>query len=245
MKFDDEMLMAYADGELAPADAARVEAAMAHDPSLADVVASHRALRRTLGAGFAPALDEPVPEHLLAMLRQPQAPAGNVVALAPRRERAPARRWALPEWGAIAAACVLGIAVSQWGIPRDEPMLQRGVDGELVAGRGLAAPLERQLAGDAREGSVAIAISFRNADGRYCRSFVTEAAQPLSGLACRRPDGRWQVAAVMEAALSPGGELEQASSALPPALLAEIDARIAGEPLDAAQEMAARDAGWR
>ena len=46
-------------------------------------------------------------------------------------------------------------------------------------------------------------------------------------------------------AVPQAGEYRQASSALPPAVLAEIDARLQGEPLDAAAERKARDAGWR
>ena len=245
MNITDEQLMAYADGELAAADAARIEAALAVDPALAGIVARHRALRGELRAAYATALDEPVPEHLLAMLRAPAAPAANVVPLAPRREAARARRWAMPEWSAIAASLVLGIAVSQWIVVPPSPLVQSGGDGSLEAGRGLSAQLERQLSGDAREGGVVIGVTFRDVDGRYCRSFVAGAPQSLAGLACRRSNGSWQVPVVMEAPPAARSELQQASSTLPAALLTELDARISGEPLDAAQEQAARDARWR
>lgn len=245
MKPTDDRLMAYADGELDAAGSALVEAAMAQDPALAQAVDRHRALRRQLQDALAPALDEPAPDRLLAMLREPAAPTDNVVAFAARPEPARVRRWSLPEWGAIAAALVVGIAVSQWAFPPAAPMLQRGEDGALVAGQALSESLDRQLAGVAQETRVVIGISFRNAQGGYCRSFVAEAAQPLAGLACRRDDGRWQVPVLMEAAPAAGAELQPAASAMPPALLAELDARIAGDPLDAAQEKAARAAGWR
>ena len=205
----------------------------------------HRALRRALRDASAPVLDEPVPDRLLAMLREPGTRAGEVRPLAPRRGYIAPRRWALPEWAAIAAALVLGVAVSRWGWPEGATMFTRGEDGALVAGPALSGPLERQLAGDAPAGNVAVGISFRTVDGTYCRSFVADAAQPLAGLACRRADGLWRLPVVMDAARAAGGDLQPASSALPAAVLAELDARIAGEPLDAAQERAARDAGWR
>ena len=50
---DPQVLMAYADGELAAADAARVEAAIAVDPALARIVDDHRALRARLSDAFA------------------------------------------------------------------------------------------------------------------------------------------------------------------------------------------------
>lgn len=49
---------------------------------------------------------------------------------------------------------------------------------------------------------------------------------------------------VLAEAVPQGGELRQAAS-LPPAVLAAIDARIEGEPLDAEAEAAALSAGWR
>lgn len=52
-----------------------------------------------------------------------------------------------------------------------------------------------------------------------------------------------QSLAAVEAA--PAGAMRQAASALPPAVLQAIDARIAGDPLDAARKRQARDRGWR
>jgi hypothetical protein len=70
----EELLMAYADGELDgaehAADRARIELAMRADPNVARRIESHRALRRQLGATFEPVLDEPVPDRLLAAVRR-------------------------------------------------------------------------------------------------------------------------------------------------------------------------------
>jgi anti-sigma factor RsiW len=54
MNFDDETLMAYADGELDGTARAAVEAAMAADAALAERVARHHELRRRLQAAFEP-----------------------------------------------------------------------------------------------------------------------------------------------------------------------------------------------
>jgi hypothetical protein len=66
MTIPDETLMAYADGELEPAQCAEVEAAMAADPAVAARVEQHRALRRKLNAAFDPILLETVPNALVA-----------------------------------------------------------------------------------------------------------------------------------------------------------------------------------
>src|SRR5580658_10813680 len=82
MTISEETLMAFADGELDDSARAAVELAMREDPELSKRVARHRALRERLRAGFAGELSEPVPERLIAVLRQnPVATASNVVDL--------------------------------------------------------------------------------------------------------------------------------------------------------------------
>jgi hypothetical protein len=238
MRITDEQLMAYADGELDAAAVAEVEVAIAADPALAEAVARHRALRRQLRDAFAPALDEPVPEHLLALVRAPAAPAAPVVALRPRR------RWALPEWAGLAAALVLGVALSQAFLQPGEADLRTVAGGALRADGALAQALDRQLAADNRaDGRIAIGLSFRDGSGAYCRSFVLRQARPLAGLACRGDDG-WHVPVTSEAAAE-NGELRPAAAALPPAVLLAVETRLAGDTLDADAERRARDAGWR
>jgi hypothetical protein len=73
MNISDELVMAYADGELdtpeRAADRAAVEAAMRSNPDIARRVERHRALRRRLSATFDRVLDEPVPDRLIAAVR--------------------------------------------------------------------------------------------------------------------------------------------------------------------------------
>ena len=90
MNFSDETLMAYADGELDPAQRHSIEKAMRDDPRVAAAVERHRALRARVAGAYACVLDEPVPQRL-----QPRA-APRLVSLDAARE---ARRQA-----AVAAA---------------------------------------------------------------------------------------------------------------------------------------------
>ncbi|RZI97718.1 MAG: hypothetical protein EOP39_27820 [Rubrivivax sp.] len=89
-------------------------------------------------------------------------------------------------------------------------------------------------------GAVAVQISFKAKDGRYCRSFSTNAS---AGLACREADGAWALQQVASVSAS-GRGMRQAASSLPPSVLAAVDAAMAGEALNAEQERMARDAGW-
>ena len=75
MSIPDETLMAYADGELEPAQRAEVEAALAADPTLVVRVEQHRALRKKLNAAFDPILMETVPDALVAKVFA--SPAGT------------------------------------------------------------------------------------------------------------------------------------------------------------------------
>lgn len=245
MNVDAELLMAYVDGELTPAQAAQVEAAIAADPAVADAVARQFALRRSLGEAYAPVLDEPVPEALTRMLRPSDAEPGNVVPLPSRATAVPRPRWGVPQWAAVAASLLLGVAVSQWVSKPGAALLQTGKGGALVAGADLASSLERQLASVPEPGGVvAVGLTFRDTAGNYCRSFSIEGPQPLAGLACRENSGSWKVPMVVESTAQ-AGELRQASTAIPAAVLAEATARMSGDPLDAAEERKARDAGWR
>lgn len=230
MKVSEQEWMAYVDGELDAAAASQVEAAMRADPELAALVAAQQRLRAQLQQAFAPALEEPVPARLSA-----------TAARAPRR--LPMRP---PTWLAAAASLALGVLLASWWPGRVDRPLQLA-DGNLVAGAKLADALDHRLAAEGGGRPVAVGLSFRSQAGNYCRSFVLArqsfGEQSLAGLACRNAD-RWRVVALGEAAPQ-GSELRQASSPLPPAVLAEVDARLQGEPLDATGERQARDAGWR
>ena len=245
MKSDDALLMAYADGELDAAQAARVEAAIAADPALADVVARHRALRARLRDAFDPLLDEPVPAALLAAAANADAGHAGVASLdeaRARRDRAQGSRRGPPAWLAMAAVLVVGLAVGLLlGRPAGAPV-GVGDDGGLLAQGPLALALDQQLAAEAG-GDVAIGLSFRDDDGRWCRSFRLRGDTPMAGLACRGDDG-WRVPVLSEAG-DAAGDLRQAAADLPPAVLAAIDERLAGEAAGADEERAARDAGWR
>ena len=256
---NDERWMAYVDGELDAAERAAFEALLAGDPPLAAQVREQQALRRRVADAFAPDLDEPVPERLLAAARiAPQT--ADVVDLArarvrrEQRDAAPrplraVRDWRWPEWGAIAASVLVGVLAGRFvGGDVVEPVagLASGPNGALVAHGALAAALSTQLASsDSSDAAVRVGISFVSRSGPYCRSFVMAQPSRLAGLACRESD-QWQVQLVAPAGHDEAaGGYRTAGAALPPALLRAIDERITGTPLDAAAEADAARRGWR
>jgi anti-sigma factor RsiW len=243
MKFSDETLMAYADGELDDVQRAEIDRALDADPALADRVAQHQSLRLDVFAAFAPILDEAVPPALTAAAL-PGKVADLNAARAARVEQAAAvrRRWSWPEWGAIAATLAVGVLVGSTvtGTGGDVAVtLAQGTGGKLVAQGQLATALSQQLA--VSEGTVRIGVSFAAKDGTLCRSFITNGT---AGLACRNGK-EWNVPVIAEAVSAAAGDYQQAGSAMPAAVLDAIDARIAGQTLDAKGEQEALQRGWQ
>jgi hypothetical protein len=197
---------------------------MAADPALAADVAAHRDLAARLSAAYAPVLDEPMPVRL-------------ELAAQTANDRARPRR-SLVTWAAVAASLVVGVLAGRFALA---PAPTVAVGADVPAKLELARALDDQLS--SQPGAVRIGLTFRDATGRYCRTFQS-APDRLAGLACR-DRGDWRVETAT--AWSPGAEPQYrtAGSDTPPEVLAAVDRTLAGEAFDAAQEKAARDAGWR
>ena len=247
MKFSDELLIAFVNGELAEPARAAVERALRADPAIAARVAQHRARRSRVygvvaggreGNGHAhshgPASGAKV-VHLDTVraarcVPPPTAPPSSTPA------------WTLRHWGAVAAALAAGVlaGVLGWQAWQGEAELASlsGADGALVAQGHLASALSAQLASPGPSGRVRIGISFLAKDGRYCRSFVMDTT---AGLACR-DSGQWKIPVLAQGA---AGAAWMDGKGLPPAVLDAIDSRIAGTPLGPAAERAAQARGWR
>lgn len=230
MSFDPETVAAFVDGELDDLTARRIEREAAGDPALAAEIARHHALKRQLTAHYAPIADEAVPDRLRALL---VGDAKVDSSLADRREMKRGR-FAAMQWGAIAASLTLGLTLGlrPW-MPAADVTTENGT---LVAAGPLAKALDGQLAsnqpGDAR---IRIGLSFRDKQGRYCRSFESAA---VDGISCR-DEGRWALERTLRG--QPSSEYRQASSG---ALASAVADMVDGEPLDAAAERTARDGGW-
>lgn len=234
MTIDDDMLMAFVDGELDEVSRARVERAVAEDSALRARLEQQQRLRDRLNAYYAPVAEEAVPDRLRAMLET------NVVPLAVAAPR-PAR----PLWQgltALAATLVLGLAVGRTLLapaPAAGPFAVE--DGTMVARGELAAALDTQLASAQPQGAATrIGVTFANNDGRACRTFDSAAA---AGVACRT-GSTWQV---MMTAAGSGQQRSDYRQAGSENLLVQQAAQemMAGEPYDDAAERRARDSGWR
>lgn len=245
MNFSEETLMAYADNELDSQTRAALEAAMASDPALARRVAQHKALREQLRASFDRVLVEPLPQRLVDAARGVPSVRreGNVIPL--RRKPPPRRAW--PQWTSLAASLIVGVLIGQVLLRTANntgPITSR--NGRLLASGVLSEALSEQLSSaQKKDAPVRIGVSFKSKDGEYCRTFTLGNSTALAGLACREHDDwRVQVLAQATSTSANASQYRQAGSEVPPSVMQTVENTIAGEPLDAHAESAARGKNW-
>jgi hypothetical protein len=238
MSLSKESLSAFMDGELEPQEIARIAALVEQDPELKSFIDGQEKLRLELRAAFSDVMSDPVPAHLLA-----------AAATAPVSLRVRAKEWmGVGAWspafryGVPAAAMALGILIGV-GVEGTASQSDFGTaNGQIVARADLADALEHKLASDI--GHAQIGVTFRDKSGETCRTFSMNGGA-TNGLACRN-SGEWQVGALVSGQKSQSSSGYQlAGSEMPDTIRSAIASRIAGEPLDAAAERAARDSGWK
>lgn len=251
--WDDTQLMAWADGQLPPDQAAALEAAIERDADLAMRAALMQPTRSMVREAWDAELAEtPVPAALQdtvqAMVAHDRARRARAAAEpAPRPRATPGWRAQLAGWfsgfalpGAVAASVLFG-AVGYW-FGQAAPHAPGGA--QLAAGAAapatLAALLDRLPSGEQATldgAALAMVASFRDQQGRLCRDFslAGQGSAPLEGLACRGHDGAWNLAYAALAPVDQGYQPAGPASALE-SYLAAIGA---GQPLDAAAERAA------
>jgi hypothetical protein len=251
MTFSDEDLMAFADGELDDIKRKQIEDAINRDPEIARRVASHRALATAVHKSFAPVLEDPVPDRLIAAARSAAQSAprdskrpaddnrpssSNVVPL--RGRRAPTRQ--RPRWIALAASFILGaLALQLVTYLRNKPE----TDAQIIGSGALQRALSTQLASDQTNRPVRIGITFLSKSGQYCRTFRL---QELAGLACNET-GSWKLMVMARLANTSAGKggYRPAGSDTPPAIVQAVNDTVSGEPLDSKMEAEARAQKWQ
>lgn len=234
--------MRRADGELSPAESKAIDQAAEADPQLAERLRLMRASREQALSAFP--LEAGSQDETLAALISRSATVPRVQAAPASR---PGLRWSellrsrgfLVGWGsgaAVAIASVLAAVVLRPSSPDLLDSAGRLDDAALVR------VLDSRLASEGpTDGGLAVGLTYRNHQGDWCRTFSASDAG-YAGLACRQDDA-WRLEALARSEM-PSGDLRTASSSMPDAVLAAVDASAAGDPLDAQAEERARDRGW-
>ena len=232
MEWDDELVAAYADGELHSLIQDRFEEALARDDTLRARVERERMLRARLGGHFDPVMDEPVPERLRAMLETPAAADVIPIERARQQRRLTHRAW-IP--AAMAASLAVGLFGGQFLLG------DSGISTLPAADGALAEALDTQLASaPAAAADTRIGTTFRDGEGRLCRTF--DGAE-IAGFACR-DGGAWRIEMLAPGSGGQGPGYQQAASGAMMVLQAAQE-RMAGEPLGEEEERRLRNSGWR
>ena len=236
-EFDDETLMAFADGELDEAQSLALEEALADDEALAERLAVFFDSRRLVGDTLKPLIDEPVPEALTVAVQRMVQEAGqksappqdNVVSFPARPHPEPvrpvARSWMMPIAASLVAVItgVVGFTLGRMGPSATD------------SGAEIAAALDREASGrDVTLGASVLHVvaTFRDERGELCREYrLTQPASNTQTVACRQ-DGAWTTRLALTT--------PQAEGYVPASAQETVDAYLAsiqaGAPLSAEEE---------
>ncbi len=264
-KITDELLMAYADGELDSADQRRVELHLAAEPEAGKRLAMFAQTGRGLGLLFDQPMREAIPERLLETVLGPGATAGsNATKTAQRRANIltffidavmPARSAWQPAFavvGLVAVGAAAGWSLNNSHDSTPSSPIAALTDGALVASKAFASVLDATPSGtEARveKQTVKPLLSFQNVAGSYCRQyelFNTSGAH-FSGVGCRAGNGAWQIEVHTQmgnAASSSRPAIAPASGRSSPIVESIVDRMIKGDALGAAAERALIESKW-
>lgn len=238
---EDGALMRFIDGELSPQEAERIKAAALIDPDVAARLEGMRRLRAVAREAF-PAAVDPRDQALIRLITaEPAAPRSPFAGLGRALADAFApRRAAL--WGGLATAAFVGGILLGSVFGQTDRGFAVGAGGTL-ADADLVRVLDTRLAADgADDDGRSVGLTFRDDEGRWCRTFRVDGAK-LAGLACRQQGG-WTMRVLAPSGGAPG-EVRTAGADTPDMVLAAVDAALSGDTLDAVAEARARDSGWR
>ena len=258
-EMDEQLVMAYVDGELSGDERIAVERRLEAEPELRTLERQFRESRDILQRAFAAEAEEPVPERLLDLFAEPkteeraQGPAEVVDLSAFLRKPAfgPVRRYA-----ALAASVLLAVGLGLGtllspSVDPDTGAPQLSAEIAAVSDPAIRRLLESTPSGEAvawksartgTSGQFAPLSTFRDHAGRICRQFVQSISGEggdgrVSAIACQGEGGGWSTAYMMVEPRLPSGEAYvPASGASDDALSKATEAMMAGAPLEPGAE---------
>ncbi len=255
-EINDEVLMAYADDTLDAEARAVVEARLAEDPELRDLVERMRQSADLLAEAFDAPMKEAPPQALIDTILGEDS---KVVSLG--RQREGRRVWR--EWGGLSIAAsialAVGIGIGSWtlgpgaGLQGNSYLAVGPVPQDSV----LHQVLETRVSGNALTlgsgGQQMVAVlTFRDAAGRPCREVEMLPAEITDlpaevGIACRG-DGTWTVEGAAEVAVDlvrQGDTFKPVSGPDAKTVESVLDSIGAGQPLSPDEEARLLENAWR
>jgi hypothetical protein len=273
LEISDEMLMAYADGELNTSDRNKVDAYLTRNPDGKHRLDVFVQTREKLSTLFNGPLYEPIPARLLQTIQAHSKAAPQIVHVQPHRAKP---TWPnlssliqsiTPQWpnlfpaGALAATLLVGVSIGTiW--QKSRTMTNDGValvtlnSGQILASGQLLKSLETTPSGTQvvlNTGSEQLTLkpimTFARHDGGHCRQYELDTAdgRRLAGLSCRTSTGAWQLEAhsPMGHVTSSNTQVAPAGTTTSPVIEATVDRLINGDVLGKDQEAALIAKRWQ
>lgn len=237
--FDDETLMAFADGELDAATSQRLETALETDEALAERLAVFLDTRLAVGSAMKPLIDEPVPEALAASVRRMAEAAETGVAgatennvIAFQRPEKPVAVRNRPPWLMPIAASILAVITCVGGYMAGRGSIEPAASFESA----LSTALDRQPSGSdvalGQSDVLHIVSSFMDGRGELCREYELRRQSETTATVACRSNGAWVTRLALSSPRAEG-YVPASSQETIDAYLASIEA---GEPLAADAE---------
>jgi hypothetical protein len=195
--YDDEKLMAFADGRLEEPLFSEIADAVEADPEIAARVEQLALGARLVKELYGPLIDQPIPDELLRRVE-------NLSAAKPTARIA--RRPAMPLWTLAAAACVGILVATPLAYLYGASNLSAIVVGAPL-GQAIAEALDTLPSGtERRAGNVLVRpiATFSNSENHVCREFEADGVSATVAVACRTSQG-WEVDFTISAPLGAGG----------------------------------------
>lgn len=255
-QLSDEVLVAYADGELVGEEAAAVERALENDRDAQETLRLFRETAELSRAAYDDVVREPIPDRLIETLQ-----GGPVAAVSQPRFRAGGglAAMALAASITLAVGVVGGFGLSNLGGDAAPGSSERWVIGSISAqDSAVYGVLETLPSGHLRavasgdDGAEIMALTtFTDRNGRYCRDFQATVpgnggSDAAFGVACRSMAGDWRVEALIAApAANAADSYVTASGPAEDPFMAVLDSLGASGPISAAEETSLLRQGWR
>lgn len=247
----DELIMAYADGQVSPEEKAWLDSILAVDPAVRARLEVFAATGPGQFSPFDSVLTAPIPDRLIATVRgtRPQTRAA-----APRQsliERFFPNGFGLMPVG-YAAALALGVGIGSALLSPPDPTMPLIIadrDG-FVASGDLQVALDTKVSGDKElinEGDIRPVLTVRDGEGRVCRHYeIVQRRKGPQGLACRERDGKWRITVLTggEAGASARNASQGESDVLDGVIDNAIKSMPAHSELTGAEEAYLIQQGW-
>lgn len=232
IRFNDETLSAFMDGELAPADMAKVRAALMEDEELAGRLATLSQVDTLVKHQSRQADERPMPAAVLAMLAPAAAARPSAKIL-----QGPWQRWRQPLALAASVAVVTTAVLIYFNrAPAGLPAMDSYIAQLDSVASGTVVAVDDETTWLSR-------FSFRNRQNQICRQYqLASATQHTENVACR-VEGAWSLVATVALPVQAKEEFQPASAAAGLDML--LDGLMQGDALDLATETSLISNDWK